>query len=292
MFRPRARFAIWTAVALVAAIAVPAQVSEDTSAPRELRREQAPDELEGVGITEHLDAQLPMDVEFRDERGNPVRLGELFRGDRPVILTLVYYRCPMLCGLVLDGLTDGLQDLDWSVGDEFDVVTISIDPVETHTLATLKKQNQLKVYGRPGADTGWRFLTGTRESIAAVADTIGFGFTYVESRNEYAHSAAIFLLTPDGRVSRYLYGVLYEPETLRMALLEASEGKIGTVVDRVLMYCFHYDADEGRYSVVARNVMKLGGGVTLVVLGAILLVFWSREMRRRNRAPQLKGSES
>lgn len=292
MSRRCARIAIWTVVALLAVVAVPAQVSENTAAPRELRKEQAPDELEGVGITEHLDAQLPMDLEFRDERGNSVRLGELFRGDRPVILTLVYYRCPMLCGLVLDGLTDGLQDLDWSVGDEFDVVTISIDPVETHTLATLKKQNQLKVYGRAGADTGWHFLTGTRESIAAVSETVGFGFEYVESRNEYAHSAAIFLLTPDGRVSRYLYGVLYEPETLRMALLEASEGKIGTVVDRVLMYCFHYDADEGRYSVVARNVMKLGGGVTLVVLGVILLVFWSREMRRRSRPPQLKGSES
>jgi protein SCO1/2 len=256
------------------------------------RMEQAPEELDEVGIEENLDAALPLDAEFRDERGNPVRLGDYFDGEKPVVLALVYYRCPMLCNLILDGLTSSLRDLKWSVGEEFEVVTVSFDPTESHTLAQLKKQSYLKEYGRDGAASGWHFLTGPAESIDRLTDTVGFRYEFVEDRNEYAHTAALFLITPDGRISRYLYGILYEPSTLRFALVEAGEGKVGSVVDRVLLYCFHYDADEGRYSLVARQVMKLGGGLMVVVLGVTLLVFWRRELRRAAAGPEPRETES
>lgn len=260
--------------------AVPAEEGIDLIPGTPGRMEQAPEELREIGIDENLEAPLPLDAEFRDERGNPVRLGEYFDGDKPVVLALVYYRCPMLCNLILDGLTSSLKDLEWSVGEDFEVVTVSFDPTETHTLAQLKKQSYLKEYGRDGADSGWHFLTGPKESIDRLTDTVGFRYEFVEDRNEYAHTAALFLITPDGRISRYLYGILYEPSTLRFALVEAGEGKIGSVVDRVLLYCFHYDADEGKYSLVARQVMKLGGGLMVLVLGVTLLVFWRRELRR------------
>ncbi len=256
------------------------------------RQEPAPGELEGVGITEKLDSQVPLDLTFRDERGEPVRLGSYFREGRPVILTLGYYRCPMLCNLVLDGLTNGLKELPWTAGGKFDIVTVSIDPTETATLAKVKKQTYLTEYGRSEAETGWHFLTGDRDSIRELADSVGFAYRYVESRGEYAHSAAIFVLTPDGKISRYLYGIVFEPTTLKLSLLEASAGKIGTIADRVVLYCFHYDADEGRYAPVARNIMKLGGALTVVVLGIALAIFWRLESRRRREGPTLEGSRT
>jgi protein SCO1/2 len=258
------------------------------------RMEASPEELRNVGIDEHLDARLPLDAAFVDENGREVVLGDYFGGDRPVVLALVYYRCPMLCNLILDGLTGSMKDLEWTAGGEFEVVAVSFDPTETPKLAGIKKQAYLKQYGRPEADAGMHFLTtGSQETIDRLTETVGFRYAFVEDRNEYAHTAALFLITPDGRISRYLYGIVYDPRTLRLALVEAGEGKVGTVVDRVLLYCFHYDADEGKYSLVARQVMKLGGGAMVVVLGLTLLVFWRREVGRdRDDGPQHKETES
>jgi protein SCO1/2 len=258
---------------IVLAVAMPASAQ---------RREPLPKDLEGVGITEHPGVKLPLDLEFTDENGTPVRLGEYFSGDRPVILTLGYYRCPMLCSLVLNSLVDGLRDLPWTPGREFEIVTVSIDPTETSTLARLKKQNYLEEYARPGAAAGWHFLTGREENIRKLADAVGFGYRYVPERGQYAHAAVIFVATPDGRMARYLYGVVYQPKTVRLALTEAGEGRVGTTADQLLLYCFHYDAQEGRYVVAASNIMRFGGATTALIVGLWLAVSWRRGANRKS----------
>jgi len=245
--------------------------------------DHVPPALEEVGVEEHLDAKLPFDVEFVDERGNSVTLGSFFDGERPVILTLNYYRCPMLCGLQLNGVVEGLTGLDWSIGDQFEMVTVSIDPLETPTLAREKKQNYLKWYDREGAASGWHFLTGRQDDISRLAETVGFRYTYDEESKQYAHAAAIFVCTPDGRVARYLYGIEYPPKHLRLALLEASEGKIGNAIDQLILYCYHYDPSDRSYAPAAMNIMRLGGGATALVLGSSLVLFWARDFRRKRR---------
>ncbi|HSL18785.1 MAG TPA: SCO family protein [Methylomirabilota bacterium] len=244
---------------------------------------QVPEELQEVGVEEHLDAKLPLDLEFRDEHGQVVKLGDYFDGDKPVILTLNYYKCPMLCGLQLNGLLDGLKELEWTPGQEFELVTVSINPLETPALAAEKKQNYISRYGRPSAAKGWHFLTGREPEIRRLAETLGFGYTYDRSTGEYAHAAAIMVATPDARVARYLYGIEYPPRRLRLALLEASEGEIGNTLDQLIMYCFHYDPSSRRYSPVAMNIMRLGAGATAIVLGLTLGGYWLREARRRRQ---------
>ncbi len=273
--RMRRIFALFPVVVwvLVAAAPVMAQLAE-----------QLPPQLEEVGIEEHLEAEVPMDLEFRDEYGAVVTLGDYFDGTKPVILTLNYYKCPMLCGLQLNGLLDGLKDLDWTPGQEFELVTVSINPLETPALANEKKQNYMKRYERPSAAKGWHFLTGREPEIRQLASTLGFGYTYDRETGEYAHAAAIFLATPDGRVARYLYGIEYPEKRLRLALLEASAGEIGTTIDQLILYCFHYDPSSRRYAPVAMNIMRLGGGVTVLVLGLSLGGYWLREARRRKNS--------
>jgi protein SCO1/2 len=244
------------------------------------RMEPLPKQLEGVEIAERPGARIPLDLEFVAEDGKPVRLGTYFDGKKPVILSLGYYRCPMLCGLVLSGLLQGLKDSSWSVGREFEVVTVSIDPLETPTLARLKKESALADYGRPGAAAGWHFLTGREESIRKLADAVGFGYRYVPEREEYAHAAALFMATPDGHLSRVLTGIVYPAGTLKMALTEAGQGKVGTAADRILLTCFHYDAAEGRYVVAATTLMRIGAGTTALVLGGWLLARWIRDARK------------
>lgn len=253
---------------LILALAVPVSAQ---------RAEPLPKELEGVGIEERPGAQVPLDALFLNEEGKEVRLGELLQ-DKPAILTLVYYRCPMLCGLVLQGVLDGLKGLPATVGDGFNVITVSIDPLETPTLAKLKKQTYLREYGRAGAAAGWHFLTGREEQIRRVANSVGFFYKWNEERQEYAHAAGIFVLTPEGKVARTLYGVLFETRTLKLALSEAREGK-SSWGEKVILYCFHYDANEGRYVVAATRIMRAGGAVTLAVLGSWLLVSWRRSRR-------------
>jgi len=273
--RTRSLRAAWAAAVVLFVVALPASAQ---------RQEPLPKDLEGVGISEHPGAKLPPDLEFTDEHGKTVRLGQYFDGRRPVILTLGYYRCPMLCTLVLNSLVDGLKDLPWTPGQQFEIVTVSIDPTETPTLARLKKQNYLEEYGRAGAAGGWHFLTGREENIRKLADAVGFGYRYVEERGEYAHAAAIFVVTPDGRLAKVLYGVLYQPKTLRLALTEAGEGKVGTTTDQLLLYCFHYDAQEGRYVLAATNIMRFGGATTALIVGLWLAASWRRGARRKSLA--------
>lgn len=252
--------------------------------------EQVPDVLREVGVTEHLDAKLPLDVRFRDESGEWVELSSYFDGERPVILTLNYYRCPMLCGLQLNGVVDGLEQMDWSPGEEFEMVTVSINPLETPELAVAKKQNYLKRLNRPSAGTGWHFLTGNEPEIVRLAETVGFGYTYDPESGEYAHAAAIMVCTPDGRVARYLYGIEYPAKRLKLALLEAAEGSIGTTLDQLILYCYHYDPTNRRYSPVAMNIMRLGGGATALILGISIGGFWAREWRRKKRSAEKKDT--
>ena len=240
-----------------------------------------PKELDGVAVVEHRNEMLPLDLEFVDESGATVRLGDYFGGDRPVLLTLNYYGCPMLCGLQLNGMVDAFRQMDWIPGEQFEVVTVSIDPRETPKLAELKKQNYLNAYGKPEAAAGWHFLTGRQPQIDSLAAATGFEYEYLEESGEYSHAAVAYVATPEGRLSRYLYGVVYEPKTLRFSLVEAGEGRIGTALDQILLYCFHYDASAGRYTPVVMNIMRTGALLSAVILAALLSAFWFWEQRRK-----------
>ncbi|MCU0232151.1 MAG: SCO family protein [Acidobacteria bacterium] len=265
------------ALTVLAAVCVPAARAE--------RAEPLPGELEGVGVTERLGQQLPLDLPFTDEDGRPVKLGNYFQAGRPVLLDLGYYRCPMLCNLVLNGFIEGLREVpNWTPGDNFEVVVVSVDPLETAKLAKLKKQNYVREYGRPESAGGWHFLTGTPESIAALTEAVGFRYKWVEERNEYAHAAVLVTLTPTGRVARYLYGVVFEPRTIRLTLAEASEGRSVSALDQLMLYCFQYDPSSRSYSLAAINIMRAGGVLALIVVGAVLASFWMRESRRRRAA--------
>lgn len=244
------------------------------------RIDPLPTELDGLTVTEHLDAQLPLDTPFINDAGQPITLGELFDGQRPVILSLNYSNCPMLCRVQLNGLVETLSEWPWTAGKEYVVASVSIDPRETPTRAKETKQKYLQVYGRPGAGDGWHFLVGNQESIDRLASTVGFGYRYLPERDEYVHAAVIMVCTPEGRVSRYLYGVTYDSQTLRLSLVEAGEGKIGSTLDQVLLFCFHYDAAKGRYGPTARNLMKVGGALTMLILGVALVPYWRRKGRR------------
>ncbi len=246
------------------------------------RQEPAPQVLNEVGIDEHLGAQIPLDLRFRDENGAEVTLASLFPGDRPAVLSLNYSDCPMLCTLVLNGLIDGLEQLSWTPGQQFDVISVSIDPLETPQRARLTKQRYLRDYGRPETASGWHFLTGNQESIKRLADAVGFRYKYVEKDKQYAHAAVVMICTPQGRMSRYLYGVQFPEQTLRLSLVEAGEGKVGSTMDKVLLYCFHYDAEAGRYGPVARNLMKLGAGMTCMMVLLALIPYW---LHKRSHAP-------
>ncbi|MEP0814689.1 MAG: SCO family protein [bacterium] len=248
-------------------------------APAQIARSELK-ELEGVGITEHLDEKLPLDLQFTDETGRQVKLADYFSGNRPVILTLVYYECPMLCSVVLNGMIDALSEIDLVPGRDYDLLTVSFNPLETPTLARLKKQNYLKDWANASAGPNWHFLTGGQDEITALTSSVGFGYKWNEERKEYAHSAALILLTPDGRISRYLYGVMYEPRTLRLSLLEAGEGKIGSPMDQIILYCFHYDPSAGAYTPQAINIMRAAGLLTLVALGGFLGAYFVGEARR------------
>jgi protein SCO1/2 len=230
-----------------------------------------PPGLQNVGIEQHLDEQIPADLSFRDETGKPVRLGDYF-GKKPMILNLVYYNCPMLCGEVLSGLEGALRVLKFDVGKEFDVLTVSFDPRETPDMATKKKAEFLKRYGRAGAAEGWHFLTGPQESIDALTKAAGFQYQYDPKTGQFAHATAIMILTPEGKIAQYYYGVEYAPKDLRLGLIQASENKIGTLADQVLLYCYHYDPTTGKYGAIISRVLKLAGIATLLGLGILMTV--------------------
>ena len=241
-----------------------------------------------VRIEQRLGAQAPLDLTFRDEAGRPAPLREYING-KPTILVLAYYDCPMLCTLVLNGLTSSLSDLKFDVGREFNVVTLSFDPREQPALAAAKKEVYVKRYGRAGAAAGWHFLTGDEANIKQLAQAVGFRYAFDPATGQYAHASGIMVLTPAGRVARYFYGIEYPPRDLRLGLVEASQNRIGSPVDQVLLLCYHYDVATGRYAPFAVGLMRAGGAMSVLALASLIFVMLRREGKRR-RGP--KGSET
>jgi len=240
-----------------------------------------PPGLKNVGIEQNLNEQIPPDLVFRDETGQSVRLGDYF-GKRPLILNLVYYQCPMLCGEVLSGLTSSLRILKFDVGKDFDVLTVSFNPRETPAIAAAKKAEYINRYGRPGAAQGWHFLTGPQESIDALTKAAGFQYQYDPATGQFAHATAIAVLTPQGKIAQYYYGVEYAPKDLRLGLVQASNNKIGNLVDEVLLYCYHYDPAVGKYGAVITRILRLSAAATILLIGMMLAVLMRRSPRRTN----------
>jgi protein SCO1/2 len=228
--------------------------------------------LKGVGIDQRINEQLPLYLTFLDENGNKMKLQEYFTTERPVILSLVYYECPMLCTEVLNGLLKSLKVMNLEMSRDFEVLTVSFDPGETPALATKKKAAYIRALKKPGADSGWHFMTGDRNSIAELTKSVGFRYNYDKKSDQFAHGAAIMVITPQGKISNYFYGVEYSPRDLRLALVEASKGKIGSIKDQILLFCFHYDPSTGKYSATALNLVRLGGIVTIICLGLFIIV--------------------
>ncbi len=255
------------------------------------RKEEAPSDLLGVGVTEHLNDQLPLDLPFVDFNGTAVKLGDYFDATHPVVLTLNYSNCPMLCSLQLDGLFDALKEMKWDLGNEYRMVTVSIDPTEPSERAAMTREKYLQRYGRPGCGAGYAVLTGKSKQIKELTDIVGFQYRYVPETGEYAHTAVTMICTPDGRLSRYLYGVEYDQQTLRLSLLEAAQGKIGTSMEQFLLFCFHYDAAKGKYGPAAFNLMKLGALTTVLVVGGALVVYWRRESGRTRTGESVESHE-
>ncbi len=240
----------------------------------------APPQIAGVDVVEHLGAQVPLDVELTDVNGTKVRLGSLFADGRPVLMTLAYFRCEMLCDLVLRGVADGIHDLDWKLGREFRAITVSFDPRDTWADAGRKQSQALAA---AGADTGWVFLTGSAADTSRLASALGFQYMWDAPTEQFAHPAVAFALSPDGKISRYLYGVDFPAQQIKLSLLDASQGKTGSFIDKVIMSCFHWDPSTRRFGVFVAGVLRAGAAVVLASLVALLLFMWRIE-RRKARA--------
>jgi protein SCO1/2 len=246
--------------------------------------------LDKAGIDQHLNAQIPLDLNFVDENGQPVQLRQYF-GQKPVIITMVYFTCPMLCSEVLSGLTGTLVSMSkFNIGREFNVLTVSFDPRDTPQAARETKTRYLRRYRRAGSEEGWHFLTGQQEQIQQLAQALGFRYTWDEQNQQYAHASGIMLLTPDGRISQYYYGIEYAPRDLEFGLIESSHGKIGTLIDKaLLLYCYHYDPRQGKYGVAIFNVLRISATATILVLGGFLFIMLRRE-RNAKQSRYLKVS--
>ena len=278
---------VWL-ICLVAATSVYAQQPPGPSSPLYGARPESgppstglPKALRDVALEQKLDHQLPLDLVFRDESGQEVKLGQYF-GQKPVVLALVYYDCPMLCNQVLNGMVTSFRVLPFQMGKEFDVVTVSFDPRETSELATAKKKvyvNYLPEKMRPAAASGWHFLTGDAENIAKLTDAVGFRYHYDEETKQFAHASGIMLATSQGKLARYFYGVEYPPRDLRLGLIETSANKIGSPVDQLLLYCYHYDPSTGRYGAAVMRIMRIAGVITVLTIVAMLFALKGRSAR-------------
>jgi protein SCO1 len=239
-----------------------------------------PEPLKKVGIEQRLGEMLPLDAQFKDENGQIVRLGDYFGKGRPAIIALVYYECPMLCNQVLNGLTGSLKGVSFNAGKEFDVIAVSFDPKEFDKpeLAKNKKESYMGRYGRPGTENGWHFLTGKQESIDAITKAAGFGYEWDEKSNQFAHGSAIMIATPDGKLSRYFYGIDYSPKDVKFGIMESAESKVGSVADELMLYCFHYDPSTGKYGFQILSALRMTAIATILGMGLMGFVFW-----RRNR---------
>lgn len=242
-----------------------------------------PADIEDIGIEPNIQAQLPLDATFRNEAGETVRLGDYFDGERPVVILPVYYSCPMLCGVTLNSLIDTAKEMRWTPGDEYRIVVFSFDPRESPRLAKLNKENTLKEFGRDVPDDGWVFLTGDEPQIQRLTEALGFKYAWSERRQEYIHAAALMICTPGGRISQYMYGVMYDPSTMRLLLVEAAEGKVGSPLDQFLLYCFEFDPEEGSYAWRAIRLMRLGGTLTIIAMILTIGPLWIRGQIRQRR---------
>jgi len=287
-FRRARRSLVVVAALAAAAVAAPASAQFMTGRGPAERTDGAVDPqraqriLQGVGFDQRLGERLPLEVELVDETGRRAPLAELF-GDKPVLLAFVYYRCPMLCPLVTKGIASSFKALPYRPGEDFEAVFVSIDPEDTPERAAEKKATALEEYGHPDTAAGWHFLSGDAEAIAALTGTAGFRYVKDEKTGEYAHAAGVMLLTPDGRLSRYIFGIDYAPKDLKLALVEASEGRIGGVVERLLLLCFHYDVALGRYTAVSMLWLRILAAVTLAALLGYVILMLVRERRARRR---------
>lgn len=247
--------------------------------------DRLPPQLGYVAIEQRLDQQVPLQLPFRDETGKTVLLGNYFQPDRPVLLSLVYFNCAMLCSQVLAEIAHSLSRVKFDAGRQFEIVTVSFDPRETPAMAAAAKSKYLAMYGRPGAEEGWRFLTGDQSSITALTNAVGFHYRWDAATGQFAHATGIMLLTPQGRVSQYYYGARYFPSDLRLGLIQASNNEIGTLADQIVLYCYHWDPRTGRYGAIVFRVIQIAGGFTVLILGSLLaFLFWTDPNRRR-RAP-------
>src|SRR5579872_2467190 len=272
----RARMALWAIMTAALSVGAWGQTLDPLSPPASAR----PPQLKHVGIQQRLGKQIPADLEFRNEAGKQVRLGQ-YLGNGPVILNFVYFHCPMLCGQVLQGLTGALRAIGYTVGRDFTVLTVSFDPQETPEMAAAKRKTVLATYGRPEAEKGWHFLTGSPASVAALTQAAGFQYQYNSQENQYAHPTAIVMLTPAGRIAQYYYGIEYAPRDLRLGLVEASQGQIGTLTDEALLYCYRYNPQTGTYSAIISRVLRISGAVWLAMVSVFLVVMFRMEPKYR-----------
>jgi protein SCO1 len=265
MMRKRLAVLVWSLVLMGASTGV--ACAHDNTRPAALRE---------VAFEQRLNEQIPLDLNFRDETGAAVDLHRYF-GRKPVILNFVYYKCRDLCPLLLDGMVRTLRALSFSAGNEFDVLTVSFDPSDNAALAAAKKQDFIRRYARPGTEAGWHFLTGEHAAIDKLTRAAGFRYQYDEQTGEFGHATGLVLLTPAGKISRYYYGIEFSPRDLRLGLIEAAEERIGSPIDQLLLFCYHYDPVTGKYGLLVSNVIKLGGGLTVLLLGGFILVMLWRE---------------
>lgn len=252
-------------------------------------RPALPGALAGVGIDQKLDQQLPLDVTLRDEYGRDVKLRDFFQAGKPVILAPVYYRCPMLCTQILNGLASSLKAVSLNPARDFEVVAVSFDPKDTAEIAAAKKQMYLKRYGRPGAANGWHLLTGDAANVKQLMDAIGYHYKYDPKTDQYAHASGVMIATPDGRLSRYFYGIEYDPRDVRLGLVEASHNKIGNPVDQILLFCFHYDPSTGKYGAVAMNIVRAAGAGFVLFFGGLLAIVLRRDARKSRATKRQVG---
>lgn len=240
---------------------------------------EVPEQIVGVGIKEKLGEKIDLNLSFVNEEGQTVTLAQYLAPGRPLIVSPVYYSCPGLCNFHLNGLVDGLKGLDWSVGQKFDVAALSFDARETPDLAKSKKENYMKVYGRPGTESGWHFLTANEETIKAFTARVGFEFRWNDQTKEWSHASAAIVISPDGTISRYLPGIVFEPKTIKLALNEAAEGKVGTLIDSLILYCFQYNPHKSEYTLAAFQLMKLGALLMILILAFWLIPYWIRSIK-------------
>lgn len=285
-------FIIWLVITSIFALVVPAQKNEHYNSPLYSPRKYEPGkevasglpkQLNAVGINQRLGEMLPLEASFKDENGKDVILGDYFNKGRPVILALVYYECPMLCNQVLNGLTGTLKGIALDTGKDYDVVAISFDAKENGKpdLARNKKASYMERYGRPGTEKGWHFLTGEQAAIDRVTESVGFTYEWDEATKQFAHASGIMIVTPEGRLSRYFYGIDYAPRDVKLGLVESAENKVGSVTDQLLLYCFHYDPSTGKYGFAILNLMRAAAVATLLGMGTMGFVFWRRNKSKR-----------